>query len=79
MSVTPSAQYRLTIRVKIDEQQGMLGQVTDMIGEQGGMVVAVDLVEAGAGHSVRDIVVDAAAATIGTASSRRSARSPAPR
>ena len=59
MSVTPSAQYRLTIRVKIDEQQGMLGQVTDMIGEQGGMVVAVDLVEAGAGHSVRDIVVDA--------------------
>jgi malate dehydrogenase (oxaloacetate-decarboxylating) len=59
VSVTPSAQYRLTIRVKIDEQQGMLGQVTDMIGEQGGMVVAVDLVEAGAGHSVRDILVDA--------------------
>jgi malate dehydrogenase (oxaloacetate-decarboxylating) len=58
-SLTPSAQYRLTIRVKIDEEQGMLGQVTDMIGEQGGMVIAVDLVEAGAGHSVRDIVVDA--------------------
>jgi malate dehydrogenase (oxaloacetate-decarboxylating) len=60
VSVTPSAQYRLTIRVKIDEQQGMLGQVTDLIGEQGGMVVAVDLVEAGAEHSLRDIVVDAA-------------------
>jgi malate dehydrogenase (oxaloacetate-decarboxylating) len=59
VSVTPSAQYRLTIRVKIDEGQNMLGQVTDMIGEQGGMVVAVDLVEAGAGHSLRDIVVDA--------------------
>jgi malate dehydrogenase (oxaloacetate-decarboxylating) len=58
-SVTPSAQYRLTIRVKIDEGQNMLGQVTDMIGEQGGMVIAVDLVEAGADHSVRDIVVDA--------------------
>jgi malate dehydrogenase (oxaloacetate-decarboxylating) len=58
-SATPSAQYRLTIRVKIDEEQGMLGQVTDMIGEQGGMVVAVDLVEAGADHSVRDVVVDA--------------------
>jgi malate dehydrogenase (oxaloacetate-decarboxylating) len=58
-SVTPSAQYRLTIRVKIDEEQGMLGHVTDMIGEQGGMVIAVDLVEAGAGHSLRDIVVDA--------------------
>jgi malate dehydrogenase (oxaloacetate-decarboxylating) len=60
VSVTPSAQYRLTIRVKIDEGQNVLGQVTDMIGEQGGMVVAVDLVEAGAGHSLRDIVVDAA-------------------
>ncbi len=59
MNVTPSAQYRLTIRVKIDEGQNMLGQVTDMIGEQGGMVVAVDLVEAGAEHSIRDIVVDA--------------------
>ncbi len=59
MSITPSAQYRLTIRVKIDEQQGMLGQVTSAISEQGGMVVAVDLVEADAGHSVRDIVIDA--------------------
>jgi malate dehydrogenase (oxaloacetate-decarboxylating) len=59
VNVTPSAQYRLTIRVKIDEGQNMLGQVTDMIGEQGGMVVAVDLVEASAEHSIRDIVVDA--------------------
>jgi malate dehydrogenase (oxaloacetate-decarboxylating) len=37
----------------------MLAAVTDLIGEQGGMVIAVDLVEAGADHSVRDIVVDA--------------------
>jgi malate dehydrogenase (oxaloacetate-decarboxylating) len=59
VSVTPSAQYRLTIRVKIDESQNMLGAVTDAIGEQGGMIVAIDLVEADAGHSVRDIVVDA--------------------
>jgi malate dehydrogenase (oxaloacetate-decarboxylating) len=58
-SVTPSAQYRLTIRVKIDEGQNMLGAVTDAIGAQGGMTIAVDLVEADAGHSVRDIVVDA--------------------
>jgi malate dehydrogenase (oxaloacetate-decarboxylating) len=57
--VTPSAQYRLTIRVKIDERLGMLGAVTDLIGEQGGMVIAVDLVEADAEHSVRDVLVDA--------------------
>ena len=29
MSATPSAQYRLTIRVKIDDSPGMLGHVTD--------------------------------------------------
>jgi malate dehydrogenase (oxaloacetate-decarboxylating) len=59
MNLTPSAQYRLTIRVEIDEQHGMLAAVTGAIGEQGGMVVAVDLVEPGAERSVRDIVVDA--------------------
>ena len=59
MNLTPSAQYRLTIRVKIDEQQGVLGAVTTAISEQGGMVGAVDLVEAGPDHSVRDIVIDA--------------------
>ena len=59
MNITPSAQYRLTIRVKIDEEQGMVNQVTGAIGDAGGMVVAVDLVEAGSGHTLRDIVVDA--------------------
>ncbi|HYM55058.1 MAG TPA: NAD-dependent malic enzyme [Solirubrobacteraceae bacterium] len=59
MSATPSAQYRLTIRVKLDDSQGILGQVTSAIGEAGGMVGAVDLVEADGNHSLRDIVVDA--------------------
>ena len=45
MSATPSAQYRLTIRVKLDDSKGMLlGAVTSAIGEAGGMVGAVDLV-----------------------------------
>ena len=59
MSTTPSAQYRLTIRVKIADAQGMLGNLTAAIGEAGGMVGAVDLVEVDGGQSVRDIVVDA--------------------
>jgi malate dehydrogenase (oxaloacetate-decarboxylating) len=60
VSATPSAQYRLTIRVKLDDSQGMLlGQVTSAIGEAGGMVGAVDLVEVDENHSLRDIVVDA--------------------
>ena len=59
MSATPSAQYRLTIRVKLDDAQGILGHVTTAIGEAGGIVGAVDLVEVDAAHSLRDIVVDA--------------------
>jgi len=59
VSTTPSAQYRLTIRVKIADAQGMLGNLTAAIGEAGGMVGAVDLVEVDGGQSVRDIVVDA--------------------
>jgi malate dehydrogenase (oxaloacetate-decarboxylating) len=60
VSITPSAQYRLTIRVRMDDTPGVVGQVTTAIGEAGGMVGAVDLVEADPGGSVRDIVVDAA-------------------
>ncbi len=59
MSATPSAQYRLTIRVRIDDAPGMLGLLTGAIGEAGGIVDAVDLVEVSGAHSVRDIVVDA--------------------
>ncbi|MGA8355537.1 MAG: NAD-dependent malic enzyme [Solirubrobacteraceae bacterium] len=59
MSATPSAQYRLTIRVKLDEVHGALSDVTAAIAATGGMVGAIDLVESGPDGSVRDIVVDA--------------------
>ncbi len=58
-SVTPSAQYRLTIRVELDDTAGTLAHLTSAIGEADGIVVAVDAVEIDSGHSVRDIVVDA--------------------
>ena len=59
MSATPSAQYRLTIRVKLDDAQGLLGKVTAAIGDCGGMIGAVDLVKTEGDHSLRDLVVDA--------------------
>ncbi|HUA73780.1 MAG TPA: NAD-dependent malic enzyme [Solirubrobacteraceae bacterium] len=59
MSATTSAQYRLTIRVRIEDAQGTLGLLTGAIGDAGGMVGAVDLVEVDGSHSLRDIVVDA--------------------
>jgi malate dehydrogenase (oxaloacetate-decarboxylating) len=58
MSATPSAQYRLTIRVKLDDAHGLLAHVTSAIGDTGGIVGAVDLVEVEGNHSLRDIVVD---------------------
>ncbi len=58
MSQTPSAQYSLTIRVEIDDVPGMLGKVAGAIGEAGGTIGAIDLVEVGQ-RLVRDITVDA--------------------
>src|ERR1700677_1484141 len=57
-SVTPSAQFRLTIRVELDETAGTLAHLTGAIGEADGIVVAVDAVEIDSGNSPRDIVVD---------------------
>jgi malate dehydrogenase (oxaloacetate-decarboxylating) len=59
MSATPSAQYSLTLRVEIDHKPGMLGQVASAIGDTGGIIGAVDLVEVGE-RLIRDITVDAA-------------------
>jgi malate dehydrogenase (oxaloacetate-decarboxylating) len=60
LSGTPSAQFRFTIRVRIDDEQATLTQLTGVIGESGGIMGAVDLVDAEGPSSVRDFVVDAA-------------------
>ncbi len=59
MSATPSAQYRLTIRVKMTGAQASLGEVSAAIAAAGGIVGSVDLVEGEREASVRDIVIDA--------------------
>src|ERR1700734_2772010 len=55
---TPSAQYSLTLRVEIDHLPGMLGKVASAIGDAGGTIGAVDLVQVEGSHTVRDIPVD---------------------
>ncbi|MDX6723418.1 MAG: hypothetical protein QOD73_1822 [Solirubrobacteraceae bacterium] len=60
MSLTPSAQYSLTIRIEIAHRPGMLGQVASAIGQAGGTIGAVDLVEVQDATLLRDITVDAA-------------------
>ncbi len=60
LSATPSAQYRLTIRVRIVGSHALLGAVMGEVGAAGGLVGAVDTVQVDGAESVRDIVVDAA-------------------
>ncbi len=59
MSPHPSAQYSLTIRIEIDDRPGMLGKVAGAIGDAGGTIGAIDLVEVGE-RLVRDITVEGA-------------------
>src|SRR3954462_3473901 len=56
---SPSAQFSLTLRVEIDRVLGQLGRVTSAIGDAGGQIGAVDIVEQLEHKTVREIVVDA--------------------
>jgi malate dehydrogenase (oxaloacetate-decarboxylating) len=55
-----SAQYSLTIRVEIAHKPGMLGRVAGAIGEAGGVIGAIDIVDITQDKLIRDITVDAA-------------------
>ena len=60
MSITPSAQYSLTIRIEIAHRPGMLGRVATAIGEAGGSEIgSVDLISVDEDKLLRDITVNA--------------------
>jgi len=59
MNGTPSAQYRLTIRVRLDERLTKVAEVSEATSAAGGAVSAVDPVEGQGGQPLWDIVVDA--------------------
>src|SRR5437588_830040 len=63
MPTTPSAQYSLTLRLEIDDRPGMLGKVASAIGEAGGTIGAVDLVQVQGTHTVRALPVATADAS----------------
>ena len=60
MSLPTSAQYSLVIRVRIAHKPGMLGLVASAIGEAGGTIGSVDLIDLDDAHTLRDITVDTA-------------------
>src|SRR3954454_17106875 len=62
MAHSTSAQYSLTIRLRIPHRPGMLGRVATAIGEAGGTIGAIDLISLDARHPLRDVTVDATSA-----------------
>jgi malate dehydrogenase (oxaloacetate-decarboxylating) len=54
---TPNTQYSVRIRVEVENTPGTLGRLTTAIGEAGGSIGALDLVEVVADRMVRDITV----------------------
>src|SRR5947208_10366731 len=65
MSVTPSASYSLTLRVKLSSRAGTLGELTTAIGRAGGDIGAIDIVSASREYVIRDITVNAASSKHG--------------
>ncbi len=57
---TPNASYSLTLRVKIHNKPGKLGQLTTAIGRAGGDIEGIDIASVGKDFLVRDITVNAA-------------------
>jgi len=58
-ALTPNASYSLTLRVKIHNKPGKLGEITTAIGKAGGDIEGIDIVSAGKDFLVRDITVNA--------------------
>jgi malate dehydrogenase (oxaloacetate-decarboxylating) len=54
----PSAQFSLILRVELERGLDVIGRVTSAIGDAGGSIGAIDIVEQGASRSVREFTVD---------------------
>ena len=65
MQPTPSASYSLTLRVKLSSRAGTLGELTTAIGRAGGDIGAIDIVNVGNHHIIRDVTVASASSTHG--------------
>lgn len=57
---TPNASYSVTLRVRIHNQPGKLGEITTAIGKAGGDIEGIDIVSVGKDFLIRDITVNAA-------------------
>lgn len=58
-SPTPNASYSVTLRVKIQNKPGKLGEITTAIGRAGGDIEGIDIASVGKDFLIRDITVNA--------------------
>ena len=58
-NLSPNASYSLTLRVKIHNKPGKLGEITTAIGRTGGDIEGIDIASVGRDFLVRDITVNA--------------------
>ena len=65
MQPTPTAQYSLTLRVRLSSRAGSLGELTMAIGRAGGDIGAIDIVTVGNNYIIRDITVSSASSAHG--------------
>ncbi|MEA2445627.1 MAG: hypothetical protein QOJ12_2919 [Thermoleophilales bacterium] len=59
MASIPSAQFSMTLRVVLERRPGALARVLQAIGDAGGQVGAVDIIEQRETETVRELTVDA--------------------
>ena len=59
MASNPSAQFSLTLRVVLERRPGALARVAQAIGDAGGSIGAVDIVDQREHETVRELTVDA--------------------
>ncbi len=59
MRPAPTDGYSITLRLRLEHKPGVLGLVTSTIGNAGGSIGAIDIVEAGFDNLVRDITIAA--------------------
>ena len=57
MAVHPSASFSETIRVRLPNEPGSFARLAQAIGDEGGLLDAIDLVRAERGTKVRDVTV----------------------
>lgn len=62
-NLSPNASYSLTLRVKIHNKPGKLGEITTAIGRTGGDIEGIDIASVGKDFLIRDITVNASSET----------------